>query len=379
MFDTAHPSGGDSDLGTPHEDFGGPGRGSGGRSGAAGENAVDLGLALILAEDLRDDDGDGLVDDPDDTSGGGRFIFRFDAPSDVGAITIIDSEDDGIIRCVGDGTEETRHYDGAGDNAVQTVAVNCTGVRELAVELADSAAVASLTWTTPCEADEFCSEAGVCSCTDAAEICDNGVDDDGDGLVDCADPDCATGSSDATCDGVDDDCDGTLDEGFDGEGTTCGVGACAASGATTCDAGAVVDACEPGEPAANDASCDGVDDDCDGASDEDFVGEATSCGEGVCEASGETACSDGSTSDTCTPGAPTGDDSACDGLDADCDGTVDEAFASEATTCGVGACEASGATTCEAGEVGDSCAPGTPTGDDSTCDAVDNDCDGSTD
>ena len=50
------------------------------------------------------------------------------------------------------------------------------------------------------------------------EICDNGIDDDGDGLVDCADPDCC-GTEDCgiclevNCDnGIDDDGDGLIDE-----------------------------------------------------------------------------------------------------------------------------------------------------------------------
>lgn len=46
------------------------------------------------------------------------------------------------------------------------------------------------------------------------EICDNGIDDDGDGLVDCADPDCCgtCGTCGEVCDnGIDDDGDGLVD------------------------------------------------------------------------------------------------------------------------------------------------------------------------
>src|SRR6478735_10222192 len=49
--------------------------------------------------------------------------------------------------------------------------------------------------------------------TKAAEICNNGKDDDGDGLIDCADPDCAASSlCEHNCkDGVDNDKDGFVD------------------------------------------------------------------------------------------------------------------------------------------------------------------------
>ena len=64
--------------------------------------------------------------------------------------------------------------------------------------------------------------------------------------------------------------------------------------------------------AAIDTTCDGNDDDCDGNIDEDYVSEATSCGTGVCTATGTTSCSTGSVSDSCAPTAPpTGYDAAC--------------------------------------------------------------------
>jgi hypothetical protein len=74
---------------------------------------------------------------------------------------------------------------------------------------------------------------------------------------------------DATCDGVDDDCDALFDEDYAPVPTTCGVGACASTGATSCLAGSVTDSCTPGTPAPDDTTCDGIDDDCDGSADED--------------------------------------------------------------------------------------------------------------
>jgi len=78
-----------------------------------------------------------------------------------------------------------------------------------------------------------------------------------------------------------------------------------------------------GDPNAPDDTCDGVDDNCDGQVDEGFVGEAVSCGAGVCSAEGITVCVAGELSTECTPLPSQGDDDNCDGLDNDCDGTVD--------------------------------------------------------
>lgn len=60
-------------------------------------------------------------------------------------------------------------------------------------------------------ADEACAQAPGC----IVEQCDNGIDDDGDGLADCADPDCAIAAPclpPEQCDnGIDDDLDGLAD------------------------------------------------------------------------------------------------------------------------------------------------------------------------
>ena len=52
------------------------------------------------------------------------------------------------------------------------------------------------------------------ACTATPELCTNTVDDDGDGLTDCADPDCAT---DPACLGSPEDCDNTIDDDLDGD------------------------------------------------------------------------------------------------------------------------------------------------------------------
>jgi peptidoglycan/xylan/chitin deacetylase (PgdA/CDA1 family) len=238
-------------------------------------------------------------------------------------------------------------------------------------------------------------------CIPETEICD-GLDNDCDGLTDEDDvcgPVCEPTTE--VCDGLDNDCDGLIDEDLT-RVTICGIGACAGNtGEETCTAGIWSgDTCDPSAgAAADDATCDGLDNDCDGTNDEDYVLVSTGCGVGECQASGTLSCVAGSEVDSCTPETPT--DEICDGLDNDCDGLTDEDNICDPgcepteeicdnsdndcdgkvdedlgqTTCGIGECELT-VQNCVNGET-QVCVPGDSKPE--ICDSLDNDCDGEVD
>jgi len=223
--------------------------------------------------------------------------------------------------------------------------------------------------------DENCDGAGNegCSCVDGqSQQCGNGVgacvagtqECSGGALGPCTG---ALGPITETCNDADDDCDGTIDEGLV---VSCGssVGACQ-PGTSTCMAG-VWGSCE-GATTPGTETCNSIDDDCDNDVDEDTD---LVCGSdvGAC-AAGVVACTMG-TYDACVGETGPGVES-CNNVDDDCDGDTDEMLQQ---TCGIdeGICQ-SGTETCVSGVWGScfgSIDPGTE-----TCNTFDDDCDGDTD
>ncbi len=200
-------------------------------------------------------------------------------------------------------------------------------------------------------------------------------DEDGDGYgrgpdclgLDCADdnPDIHEGVSVDLCDNTDNDCDGLFDENFSAE--ACGQGVC--QGMTLCEQGRI--RCDGPEATSEDANCNSIDEDCDGSNDEGY--QSISCGFGACAQ--PSSCINGE--EQCVGSTPPADDVdlLCDRIDSDCDGSIDEGFSMTSQVCDVGVCAARSTCT-DQGEVCDS---RPPLGDDVLCDGLDNDCDGSVD
>jgi hypothetical protein len=149
LFDSANPSGNDSDLGTPNEDFGGPGVGNGGEAGTAGENTEAQGMLLILPEDVNDSNGDGLVDDPNDARAGGFMTFTFDQPYRVDTVQLVDmdgGEWDNTVKVFDmDGNLiDYLNFAPLGDNSYQEARIDAMNVGQLSFELAGSGAISAI-------------------------------------------------------------------------------------------------------------------------------------------------------------------------------------------------------------------------------------------
>jgi hypothetical protein len=142
----------------------------------------------------------------------------------------------------------------------------------------------------------------------ATEICDN-IDNDCDGQTD-------EGAAFAQ----------------KGQPCTLGQGVCQVTGVFQCAGNGQSVACSQTPPAAAVSTeaglCNNLDDDCDGSVDEDFPnkGQVCSVGTGVCRAFGNFACAANGGSTVCNAVAGASSAESCDLLDNNCDGQTDETF-----------------------------------------------------
>ena len=305
-----------------------------------------------------------------------------DAEAFPGGDEVCDSADNDCDGFVDEGVMTVFYVDldgdGFGDGAgAQEACFQPTGYADDADDCDDAEAAVNPDATESCnEIDDDC-DGGIDE-TDAVDAADWYADTDGDtygdpsvGVTACTSPagyvadnaDCddstaaVNPAATEVCNGADDDCDGTIDGAtatdlatwyldYDGDG----YGGTRFS-ATGCDApaGYVADAsdCDDTEPTVSPGAaetCNGVDDDCDGTADDgissvtayadtdgDGYGDPTVTATDCALPSGYVAdasdCDDGDAS--INPAAA----EACNGLDDDCDGDIDEGMLGRSAAC----------------------------------------------
>ena len=129
----------------------------------------------------------------------------------------------------------------------------------------------------------------------------------------------------------DSDSDGSINSSADGvcTGTGCEPSECVMTQGNDCN-----DSNSGIHPGASDSNCNGIDENCDGTPDNNYLASSTTCGTGACQSSGQLLCSNGYLENTCISDEPAGDDSDCNNIDDDCDGLVDNHFVTEIISAG---------------------------------------------
>ncbi|MCO4768875.1 MAG: hypothetical protein KDA24_02520 [Deltaproteobacteria bacterium] len=351
-------------------------------------DGVDNDCNGVVPPTETDDDGDGQsecngdCDDADSANftGNAEICDLQDNNCNSQVDEGFDGDADGFSSCDGDCNDSLASINPNAAELCDGIDNDCNGSADFAGGEGDADGDGAL-------ACEDCDDAEPLAFPGNSESCGDGIDNDCDGTTDvstdndgdgvdtcsgdCDDNDAAVfpGQTE-TCNGIDDDCDLTIDNGFDVDGdgvTTCGADGTAGNGDDDCD-----DADIDNFPG-NTETCDGADNDCDGLDDDGFDLDAD--GVTTCGGDGVSGTSDDDCDDAAAASFP-GNPEVCDGIDNDCNGSVDDGL--DADNDGVSICGPDGISGTADDDCDDGAAdvyPGAP----ELCDLVDNDCDGDVD
>ena len=267
----------------------------------------------LQCTDGVDNDGDGLADcdDPDCAADPSCVI----PPTETDCSDGIDNDQDGDVDCLdGDCTFEPACDAGDGDCCIANGTPGCVDEPGEDCVCAADPFCCNNQWDALC-ASEYQNQCGG-SCT-GTEVCTNGLDDDGDNLADCDDPDCfgdvaclPPPDETACADGIDNDGDGLID---------CDDPNCILD--PSCNIPPTEISCNDGVDNDQDGAVDCADSDC-----ATFPGcvnpPEANCANGIDDdADGLTDCNDSDC--TFDPNCANGEFDCSDGIDNDGDGQID--------------------------------------------------------